>query len=635
MYTAFYGLREKPFALSPDPRFLYLAGSHREALAHLLYGIEQGEGFISVTGEVGTGKTTLCRTLLERLEGEVEIAFLFNPSRTALELLQSICAEFGLPAEGLARRSLMAQLNGFLLDKKHEGRRVLLIIDEAQTLSENTLEQVRLLSNLETSREKLIQILLLGQPELDRKLDERGLRQLRQRISVRWQLLPLAPNETRAYIRHRLAVAAGEPKDLFSESALREVHRRTRGIPRLVNQLCDRSLLVGYADRAAMIGSAFVRAAAKEIPDTRRSRDRAGREKPNRPWLPFATLCLLVAVGMSAGLGIGRDGLSRAMQGALFKDSKGQVAAAVSAAESAADLVHPAVAAPPPTLARLVGPVAAESQLDPVISATDDRPTGASDDADRVTALAPGLLARILEARDPHLAMRGTEQALLERFGRKPPDLGRRATTAEALQASLRARGLEATSFEGGSLRLLERLDHPVALALRFPSDASSRAETSSSPIRWVAALGFDADRVRVAGLIEDREVTIPIEEFERHWTDTGIVVWERFERIPEVLGRNDRGGAVIWLQSALAELHFYRAQPTGRFDNATADALERFQRERGLLANGIVGPLTQIALFGQLERYPVPRLSADPDALGSDRADSPSSPAVESGERG
>jgi len=290
MYTAFYGLREKPFALSPDPRFLYLAGSHREALAHLLYGIEQGEGFISITGEVGTGKTTLCRTLLERLDGDTEVAFLFNPSRTALELLQSICAELELPAEGLTRRTLMSQLNTFLLAKKREGRRVLLIIDEAQTLSENTLEQVRLLSNLETSREKLIQILLLGQPELDRKLDGRGLRQLRQRISVRWQLDPLGPHETRAYVRHRLSVAAGEPKDLFSDAALREVHRRTGGIPRLVNQLCDRALLAGYAARAATIGPRLIRAAAREIPDAqrpvaRRGRGSTPRGSTSRPWL--------------------------------------------------------------------------------------------------------------------------------------------------------------------------------------------------------------------------------------------------------------------------------------------------------------------------------------------------------------
>ena len=326
MYTAFYGLREKPFALSPDPRFLYLAGSHREALAHLLYGIEQGEGFIAVTGEVGTGKTTLCRTLLERLEGELELAFLFNPSRTALELLQSICAEFGLPAEGLARRSLMAQLNAFLVEQKRIGRRVLLIIDEAQTLSETTLEQVRLLSNLETSREKLIQILLLGQPELDRKLDARGLRQLRQRISVRWKLEPLGSQETHAYVRHRLAVAAGEPRDLFSEAALREVHRRTGGIPRLVNQLCDRALLAGYASRSAKIGPRLVRAAAREIPDAQRPSDRGGspanRSPFARPWLYFAASLVIVGLSLFAGLQVGRRGLTDSLRASVFKPAE-------------------------------------------------------------------------------------------------------------------------------------------------------------------------------------------------------------------------------------------------------------------------------------------------------------------------
>ncbi|MBW2425201.1 MAG: AAA family ATPase, partial [Deltaproteobacteria bacterium] len=327
MYTAFYGLREKPFALSPDPRFLYLAGSHREALAHLLYGIEQGEGFIAVTGEVGTGKTTLCRTLLERLEGETEIAFLFNPSRTAHELLQSICAEFALPAEGLARRTLMSQLNTHLLDQKRKGRRVLLIVDEAQTLGENTLEQVRLLSNLETSREKLIQILLLGQPELDRKLDEPGLRQLRQRISVRWKLEPLGAQETRAYVRHRIAVAAGEPRELFSEAALREIHRRTGGVPRLVNQLCDRALLAGYAARAAQIGPALVRAAAREIPDAQRPRSSTPAARsggPRRPWLFLAASLGLVALALIAGLQLGRSGLSSLLNapGALFGSSE-------------------------------------------------------------------------------------------------------------------------------------------------------------------------------------------------------------------------------------------------------------------------------------------------------------------------
>jgi general secretion pathway protein A len=272
MYTAFYGLREKPFALSPNPRYLYLSESHREALAHLLYGIEQGEGFIAITGEVGTGKTTLCRTLLERLGPATDVAFLFNPSRSGMELLQTICQEFGLPVEGLTRRELHDQLNRFLVERKTAGRRVLLIVDEAQNLSHGTLEQIRLLSNLETSSEKLIQILLLGQPELDAKIDSHRLRQLRQRISVRWMLKPLSARDTQRYVLYRMQVAAGMSRDLFSQAALRRVHRYTRGTPRLINVLCDRALLLGYAEGEGKISARTVREAAREIPDARRWR---------------------------------------------------------------------------------------------------------------------------------------------------------------------------------------------------------------------------------------------------------------------------------------------------------------------------------------------------------------------------
>ena len=285
MYIRHYGLREKPFSLTPDPRFLYLSASHREALAHLVYGIEQGEGFIAVTGEVGTGKTTLCRTLLERIGAGAEVAYLFNPRLDGRELLQAIHRELDLPAEG-SRAELMDRLNRFLLETSRRGRRVLVLVDEAQNLPVDTLEELRLLSNLETSTEKLLQIVLFGQPELDALLDSHALRQLRQRIGVRWRLDPLSDTEARDYVRHRLRVAAGCESDLFSPAALRELRRRSRGVPRLVNLLADRALLAGYADGSARVERVHVGRAAREIlraRSRRRGLDRTRWRRLPRP----------------------------------------------------------------------------------------------------------------------------------------------------------------------------------------------------------------------------------------------------------------------------------------------------------------------------------------------------------------
>jgi general secretion pathway protein A len=272
MYTSHFGLREKPFSLTPDPRFLFLSSSHREALAHVLYGVEQGEGFMAVTGEVGTGKTTLCRTLLERLGAETEVAFLFDPLLTPDELLRAVCAEFGLRISERSRAELSDALNRFLLDAHRDGRRVLLIVDEAQNLPVETLEQIRLLSNLETSTAKLIQIILFGQPELDEMLERPELRQLRQRITVRWRLDALARGEARDYVRHRIRVAAGGERELFTQSALREIDRRAHGIPRLVNLLADRALLAGYAEGASLVDRPQVDRAAREILRARSAR---------------------------------------------------------------------------------------------------------------------------------------------------------------------------------------------------------------------------------------------------------------------------------------------------------------------------------------------------------------------------
>ena len=284
MYTEHFGLREKPFSLTPDPRYLYLSASHREALAHMVYGIEEGEGFIAVTGEVGTGKTTLCRTLIERLGPDTEVAFLFHSRVSGVELLRSIHLEFGLPIRGLGRSELLDQLNRFLLEMKQKRRKVLLIVDEAQNLSPEALEEIRLLSNLETSTSKLIQILLFGQPELDELLDSRRLRQLRQRIGVRWRLEALSRPEARDYLRHRVRVAAGSDAEIFTPSALRELRRRARGVPRLMNLLADRSLLAGYASGAARVDRAHVGRAAREILHARDRR--LSRRRPR--WRVFS-----------------------------------------------------------------------------------------------------------------------------------------------------------------------------------------------------------------------------------------------------------------------------------------------------------------------------------------------------------
>jgi general secretion pathway protein A len=305
MYTQYYGLKAKPFSLTPDPRFLFLSESHREALAHLLYGIEQGEGFIAITGEVGTGKTTLFRSLLQQLGPNTEVAFVFNPILSGEELLRTVSIEFGLITQGYSRADLNDQLNQFLLQTSREGRRALLVVDEAQNLDPATLEEIRLLSNLETSSSKLIQIVLLGQPELDEMLDSRELRQLRQRITVRWALSPLNAAETREYVRHRLKVAAGKECNVFTDKALREVQRRARGIPRLINVLCDRAMLVGYTAGTPMMGPDSVSRAAREILSVR-SRRHPWRSALRRAF-PGAIL-FAVAVGALSWLGLADKG---------------------------------------------------------------------------------------------------------------------------------------------------------------------------------------------------------------------------------------------------------------------------------------------------------------------------------------
>jgi len=603
MYTAFYGLREKPFALSPDPRFLYLAGAHREALAHLLYGLEQGEGFIAITGEVGTGKTTLCRTLLERLGAETEVAFLFNPSRNATELLQAIAIEFGLPIEGRGRTELGHDLNRFLLEKSREGRRVLLIIDEAQNLSPSTLEQVRLLSNLETANAKLIHILLLGQPELDRKLDSARLRQLRQRISVRWNLAALPPSETRAYVRHRLRVAAGEEREIFNEAALREIHRRSRGVPRLVNVLCDRALLAGYGARVAKIGVPLVRQAAREIRDTR-SRSwlralwpvagvEAGRaeaasraERLTRAARSAALVLAILGASYWAGMHLGSwvEGTGRGI------DDTSESTGAVAAAPPAPDLIAGQVATAPG------GAAAATADFGAAAPYLYDPAEPSRDPALRVVE-GEAFLAGILAARTADEVRRASLNAMLGAYGLS--SLGFVPSSDGEALSWLEERGLSVLSVDEATLPLLRALNHPALL----------RLEADDGVARLVALRELGEDSAALYGVQEAGALQIPAQELDAQWTGEAHIVWQRFEEIPTLLTLGQSGAGVTWLQLALSELGYFRDVPTGNFDASTLESVRALQGSRDLEPDGEAGPRTQMVLYDLLGTYAVPRL--------------------------
>src|SRR5690606_33174105 len=265
VYTEFFGLNEKPFSITPDPRYLYLSRRHADALAHLIYGISESGGFIQLTGEVGTGKTTLIRCLLEQLPEKAEIALILNPQLSSRDFLENICEELRVPYPSEASaRELIAALNGYLLEAHAEGRRIVLIVDEAQTLGPELLEQVRLLTNLETPTQKLLQIILIGQPELRDLLKRPEMRQIAQRVTGRYHLEPLSRAETAQYVQHRLRVA-GCQTAIFSEGAIRELYRRSKGIPRLINVVADRALLAGYTRDRTRIDAGLVRSAAAEV----------------------------------------------------------------------------------------------------------------------------------------------------------------------------------------------------------------------------------------------------------------------------------------------------------------------------------------------------------------------------------
>ena len=300
MYNRFFGFKERPFKLVPNPEYLYLSRIHEEVLAHLNYAAGYGEGFVEITGEVGTGKTTLCRMFLESLDENTAAAYIFNPKLDALQLLKTINDEFGIPSDTESVKILIDRFNAFLLEKKAQGKRVILLVDEAQNLSADVLEQLRLLSNLETTTSKLLQIILVGQPELGELLETDALRQLNQRITLSCHLIPLSFSETREYIRHRIHIASRKPGIAFATDAYRSIFKYSGGVPRLINIACDRALLTAFTLGKHRINSPIVKRAIREL-DGKRNRSRPALFDREKLIIGLLVVLVILVAGLFVG----------------------------------------------------------------------------------------------------------------------------------------------------------------------------------------------------------------------------------------------------------------------------------------------------------------------------------------------
>jgi general secretion pathway protein A len=543
MYVSFFGLKQKPFSIAPDPRYLFMSERHREALAHLLYGVQGGGGFVLLTGEIGAGKTTVCRCFLEQIPPRCNVAYIFNPKLSAQELLITVCHEFGIKFPALTPagtpptlKDYVDGLNEYLLRTHSVGQNNVLIIDEAQNLSPDVLEQLRLLTNLETSERKLLQIVLIGQPELRGMLARPELEQLAQRVIARYHLDALSEKETTQYVSHRLAVAGLKGALPFDAGALRRIHQLTRGVPRRINLLCDRSLLGAYATGKAKVDREIVDKAALEV--FGEAGEASPRSLPAR-WWPLA---------LGAGVLAGAAAMAAVQWGA--RDKPPVRDAAASAASGAASAVHVGAAKTPLAMASAL-------------------PTATAASAPRVLSLEDldSLLARA--SHDEHDALRtlATEWSL---------KLGDGDPCALAPDQDVRCFRTH------GGLALLRLLARPSVLALH---DAQDR------PVYAVLA-GMGHDEATL--VLGKTSVQVPLTLLTTAWRGDFSTFWRVPPGYSVPLSMGSHGPLVDAVGAQLAEGQGASAPaPDHVFDAALRSRVAAFQQAQGLTPDGVAGPTT------------------------------------------
>ena len=555
MYTEYFKLTEAPFALTPNPRYLFMSELHREGLAHLMYGVKQPGGFVQLTGEVGSGKTTLCRCLIHQLPSDTDVALILNPRLTAIELLATVCDELRIsyPPETDSIKVFVDALNQRLLETHAQGRRTVLIIDEAQNLDSQVLEQIRLLTNLETSQEKLLQVILLGQPELLTILKRPDLRQLSQRITARYHLEPLSRADTHAYVKHRLRVA-GQQESLFTLRALNLVYRLSGGVPRLINIICDRALLGAYARDEHTIDASIVRKAAREA-GGQASRPRRFQlaRRPAIALLALAAAAFLIYFPLRSAL-LNKD----APETVGRNDSRGEEVRSTvqSAPEAVVQKDSPVKEAPRP------------AQVMPEAVARNDSPA---------VQASPSVLIDILSV-DPQPSA-STFADLFAVWGvTLPPG----STESGCIKGKIP--DFECLPQIGGWPRL-RRYDLPAILELLLPNGARRR----------VVLVGLDDETATLT--VYGQPLKVSLQEIAMLWDGSFTILWKP-PGIKRPVSAGASGESVAWIQRALDRLDGKpESDVSGVFDEELKQRVLDFQKKFSLRTDGIVGNETLIRL--------------------------------------
>ncbi len=548
MYLEHFGLHKKPFSTTPDPRFLYLSSKHREALAHLLFGTRTDSSFVLLTGEIGTGKTTLCRTLLEKPPADIHIALILNPLLTPYELLAAICDEFGIPyrPETKSTKVLVDRINVFLLDKYAKGHRCILIIDEAQNLGIETLEQIRLLTNLETGDHKLLKIMLIGQPELNQLLEQPALKQLNQRITARYHLLPLDEKETAAYIRHRMN-KAGSKADIFTAGAAKKIFQLARGVPRVVNLIAERALLGAYAQNRRTIDKKLVTKAADEV-----------LGKPAR--LQYSLAQKLTAASFVLGLlaitiGAWNLYLHKRQADPLVIQKPAET-------ENKTDRKNEKSAAAPTQRSGSFGQV--KATYTPPAPAKPEPPA-----AD---------LNLLLTRQINHPT---AIESLFVVWGIPPASLEGNTACEKAAGAGL------GCIYDKGDFAELTSYNRPAVLEL---TDKSGNRHQ-------ILLTGLETRQAEIR--IDNKKHHIEIDQLLRYWNGDYLVFWKQPPGGLQIIKPGDSGEAIVWLNNRLdSVLGNDTENPAPRyFGESLRQKLVEFQKMAGIMADGIAGPQTLVKL--------------------------------------